>query len=87
MVMPNQNSTATDSSIDGVSSTKSSKSSVSSSAGSSGSIEASQDSNKTYEISKNIIEDSDSAIKFIGLAVVCEILLIIGYKYRENEEY
>ena len=36
---------------------------------------------------KNIVEDSDSMIKFIGLAVVCEILLVIGYKRRENEEY
>ena len=83
--MPNQNSTATDPSIDGISSTRSSKSSGSSSVGSAGSSEASQDSSKTYEISKNIIGDSDSAIKFIGLAVVCEILLIIGYKRRENE--
>ena len=87
MIVPNQNSTATDPSVDGVSSSGSSKSAGSSSAGAAGSSGASQDTSKAYEITKNIVEDSDSMIKFIGLAVVCEILLVIGYKRRENEEY
>ena len=87
MIVPNQNSTATDPSVEGVSSSGSSKSSGSSSAGAAGSSGASQDTSKAYEITKNIVEDSDSMIKFIGLAVVCEILLVIGYKRRENEEY
>ena len=87
MIVPNQNSTATDPSVDGVSSSGSSKSSGSSSAGAAGSSGASQDTSKAYEITKNIVEDSDSMIKFIGLAVVCEILLVIGYKRRENEKY
>ena len=87
MIVPNQNSTATDPSVDGVSSSGSSKSAGSSSAGAAGSSGASQDTSKAYEITKNIVEDSNSMIKFIGLAVVCEILLVIGYKRRENEEY
>ena len=57
--------------------------SSSSSAGASGSSNV----KKAYEITKNIEKDSNSLLKFIGLVVVCEILLFIGFRFKKSEEY
>ena len=85
-----ENSTSSESpSVDGVSSSgESSKSASSSGAGgSAGGGGAAQDSAKAYEVTKNIVENGpDDIIKFIALAIVCEILLIIGYKRKETED-
>jgi hypothetical protein len=59
---------------------------MASSAGAGGSSGA-QDSSKAYEISKNIVENGpDDILKFIALAVVCEILLVVGYRRKESED-
>lgn len=81
-----QNSSSTSPDVVGVADSGSSKTG-SSSAGSAGSSGATQDI-KAYEISKKITETGpDSIIKFLALAIVCEILLALGYRRRENEEY
>ena len=80
------NSTSSDApSVDGVAVSGRSSSSASS-AGGAGSSGA-QDSSKAYEISKNIVENGpDDILKFIALAVVCEILLVVGYRRKESED-
>ena len=85
-VVVSENSTSSETpSVNGVTSTGKSSSSASS-AGAAGSSGA-QDVSKAYEITKNIIEDDQySFLKFIALAVVCEILLIVGYRRKENED-
>lgn len=84
-----ENSSSNDApSVDGVASSGSSSKSSSglNSAGSSG-ASAAKDSSKAYEITKNIIEDNpDSLVKFIVLAFVCEMLLIIGYRRKESDD-
>lgn len=73
-------------SVNGAAVTGASSSSSSSAGGGAGSNGATQDV-KAYEISKNIVENGpDDIIKFIALAIVCEILLIIGYKRKETED-
>ena len=81
------NSTSSDApSVDGVAVSGRSSSSASS-AGAAGSSGASQDVSKAYEITKNIVENGpDDILKFIALAVVCEILLVVGYRRKENED-
>ena len=81
------NSTSSDApSVDGVT-VSGRSSSAASSAGAGGSSGASQDSSKAYEISKNIVENGpDDILKFIALAVVCEILLVVGYRRKESED-
>ena len=81
------NSTSSDApSVDGVTVSGRSSSSASS-AGAAGSSGASQDVSKAYEITKNIVENGpDDILKFIALAVVCEILLVVGYRRKENED-
>ena len=81
------NSTSSDApSVDGVAVSGRSSSSASS-AGGAGSSGASQDVSKAYEITKNIVENGpDDILKFIALAVVCEILLVVGYRRKENED-
>ena len=85
-VVASENSTSSETpSVNGVTSAGKSSSSASS-AGAAGSSGA-QDVSKAYEISKNIVENGPSDIlKFIALAVVCEILLIVGYRRKENED-
>lgn len=84
-VVASENSTSSETpSVNGVTSAGKSSSSASS-AGAAGSSGA-QDVSKAYEISKNIVENGPSDIlKFIAIAVVCEILLIVGYRRKENE--
>lgn len=81
------NSTSSDApSVDGVT-VSGRSSSAGSSAGAAGSSGASQDSSKAYEITKNIVENGpDDILKFIALAVVCEILLVVGYRRKESED-
>ena len=81
------NSTSSDApSVDGVAVSGRSSSSASS-AGGAGSSGASEDSSKAYEITKNIVESGpEDILKFIALAVVCEILLIVGYRRKESED-
>ena len=81
------NSTSSDApSVDGVTVSGRSSSSASS-VGADGSSGASQDVSKAYEITKNIVENGpDDILKFIALAVVCEILLVVGYRRKENED-
>lgn len=63
-------------------------SSRSSSAGESGNGGgASESVKKAFEITETIKEDPNYMIKFIGLAVICELLLVIGYKRKDSEEY
>ena len=47
---------------------------------------ASKSTSRAYEVIKKIEDDSDSIVKFVGLAIICEILLIIGYKRKEKDE-
>ena len=62
-------------------------SSSASSDGAAGGSGASQDVSNAYEITKNIVENGpDDILKFIALAVVCEILLVVGYRRKENED-
>lgn len=57
-----------------------------SSAGAAGSSGAAQAKSKAYEITKNIVENGpDDIIKFIGVAIICEILLVIGYRKKETK--
>lgn len=85
-MVSHENSTSTTPSDTGAVSSGSSKAMGSTSAGAAGSSGASQES-KAYEISKNIVENGpDSIIKFIALAIICEILLVVGFKRRETEE-
>ena len=81
------NSTSSDApSVDGVT-VSGRSSSAASSAGAAGSSGASQDVSKAYEITKNIVENGpDDILKFIALAVVCEILLVVGYRRKESED-
>ena len=81
------NSTSSDApSVDGVT-VSGRSSSAGSSAGAAGSSGASQDVSKAYEITKNIVENGpDDILKFIALAVVCEILLVVGYRRKESED-
>lgn len=85
-VVASENSTSSETpSVNGITSTGKSSSSASSvgAAGSSGA----QDSSKAYEITKSIVENGpDDILKFIALAVVCEILLVVGYRRKENED-
>ena len=86
-LVASSNSTSSDApSVDGVA-VSGRSSSAASSAGAAGSSGASQDSSKAYEISKNIVENGpDDILKFIALAVVCEILLVVGYRRKESED-
>ena len=86
-VVASENSTSSETpSVNGMTSSGRSSSSASS-AGAGGSSGASQDSSKAYEISKNIVENGpDDILKFIALAVVCEILLVVGYRRKESED-
>ena len=86
-LVASSNSTSSDApSVDGVT-VSGRSSSAASSAGAGGSSGASQDVSKAYEISKNIVENGpDDILKFIALAVVCEILLVVGYRRKENED-
>ena len=85
-MVASENSTSTETpSVNGMASSGRSSSSASS-AGAGGSSGA-QDSSKAYEISKNIVENGpDDILKFIALAVVCEILLVVGYRRKESED-
>lgn len=66
----------------GVSSSSSSSAGAGGSAGSGGSEDVT-----AYEITKNIIESGpDDIVRFIALAIICEALLIIGYRRKENED-
>ena len=47
---------------------------------------ASKSTSRAYEVIKKIEDDPDSIVKFVGLAIICEILLIIGYKRKEKDE-
>ena len=82
-LVASSNSTSSDApSVDGVT-VSGRSSSAASSAGAGGSSGASQDVSKAYEISKNIVENGpDDILKFIALAVVCEILLVVGWKVK-----
>ena len=74
-------------SVDGVTVSGASSSSSSSAGGAAGSSGVAQDDSKAYEITKNIVENGpDDMIKFIALAIVCEMLLIIGYRRKETED-
>ena len=74
-------------SVNGAAVTGASSSSSSSAGGGAGSTGVTQEDVKAYEITKNIVENGpDDIIKFIALAIVCEILLIIGYKRKETED-
>ncbi|PWB87545.1 right-handed parallel beta-helix repeat-containing protein [Methanobrevibacter thaueri] len=74
-------------SVEGVTVSGASSSSSSSAGGAAGSSGVAQDDSKAYEITKNIVENGpDDMIKFIALAIVCEILLIIGYRRKETED-
>ena len=86
-LVASSNSTSSDApSVDGVT-VSGRSSSAASSAGAGGSSGASQDVSKAYEISKNIVENGpDDILKFIALAVVCEILLVVGYRRKESED-
>ncbi|WP_296874298.1 right-handed parallel beta-helix repeat-containing protein [uncultured Methanobrevibacter sp.] len=86
-VVASENSTSSETpSVNGMTSSGRSSSSASS-AGAGGSSGASQDVSKAYEISKNIVENGpDDILKFIALAVVCEILLVVGYRRKESED-
>ncbi|WP_458453767.1 right-handed parallel beta-helix repeat-containing protein [Methanobrevibacter sp.] len=86
-VVASENSTSSETpSVNGITSTGKSSSSASS-VGAAGSSGASQDSSKAYEITKSIVENGpDDILKFIALAVVCEILLVVGYRRKENED-
>ena len=84
------NSSSSSPSLDGVASSGSSSKSASgeSSAGSDGAGGSLDDSSRSYEITKKIVEDGPgSLIRFIGFAIVCEILLIVGYRRKEKEGY
>ena len=85
-MVASENSTSSETpSVNGMASSGRSSSSASS-AGAAGSSGA-QDSSKAYEISKNIVENGpDDILKFIALAVVCEILLVVGYRRKESED-
>ena len=85
-MVASENSTSSETpSVNGMASSGRSSSSASS-AGAGGSSGA-QDSSKAYEISKNIVENGpDDILKFIALAVVCEILLVVGYRRKESED-
>ena|GEM_PF-420082 len=87
-LVPTSNSTSSETpSVEGVTVSGASSSSSSSAGGGAGSSGAVQDDAKAYEITKNIIESGpDDMIKFIALAIVCEILLIIGYRRKETED-
>ena len=66
----------------GASSSSSSSAGAGGSAGSGGSEDV-----RAYEISKNIIENGlDDIVRFIVLAIVCEALLIIGYRRRKTDD-
>lgn len=87
-LVASENSTSSESpSVEGVTSSGASSSSSSSagaggSAGSGGSEDV-----RAYEISKNIIENGlDDIVRFIVLAIVCEALLIIGYRRRKTDD-
>jgi hypothetical protein len=86
-VVASENSTSSETpSVNGMTSSGRSSSSASS-AGAGGSSGASQDVSKAYEITKNIVENGpDDILKFIALAVVCEILLVVGYRRKESED-
>ena len=86
-LVPTSNSSSSKTpSVDGVTVSGASSSSSSSAGGAAGSSGAAQDV-KAYEITKNIVENGpDDMIKFIALAIVCEILLIIGYRRKETED-
>ena len=83
------NSSSSSPSLDGVASSGSSSKSASgeSSASGDGAGGSLEDASKSYEITKKIVEDDDSLIRFIGFAIVCEILLIVGYRRKEKDEY
>lgn len=72
-------------SINGVTISSASSSSSSSAGDGFGSSGVIQDDSKAYEITKNIVENGpDDIIKFITLAIIYEILLIIGYIWKET---
>ena len=67
--------------------TSSGRSSSSASSVGAGGSSGAQDSSKAYDIRKNIVENGpDDILKFIALAVGCEILLVVGYRRKENED-
>ena len=78
---------ATSSKTPSISGVASSGKASSSQAGSTGSAGGGSVSSRAYEITKEITEDDNSLIKFIGFAVACEILLIIGFRFKKGEEY
>ena len=86
--MATSNSTSSKTpSVNGAAVTGASSSSSSSAGGGAGSTGVTQEDVKAYEITKNIVENGPGdIIKFIALAIVCEILLIIGYKRKETED-
>ncbi|MFM5882511.1 right-handed parallel beta-helix repeat-containing protein [Methanobrevibacter gottschalkii] len=81
-----ENSTSSESpSVNGVTASGTISKSASS-AGAAGSSGAAQESLKAYEITKNIVENGPyDMIRFIGLAIICELLLIVGYKRKETK--
>lgn len=74
-------------SVEGIASSGASSSS-SSSAGAGGSAGSGGSKNvNAYEITKNIIENGpEDIVRFIALAIICEALLIIGYRRKENDD-
>ena len=79
----NSSSSASPSTNGATSSGSNSEASTSAGAGLAG---ASKSTSRAYEVIKKIEDDSDSIVKFVGLAIICEILLIIGYKRKEKDE-
>lgn len=64
--------------------TSGSASKSSSAIGSAGSMGVAKNSIKAYEITKNIVENTpDDIIMFLGLAIICEFLLFVGYKRKK----
>ena len=73
-------------SVNGAASSGSNSKSASSSSAGAGSSSVSKSASKAYEIIKEIEEeDPNSFLIFIGFAIICEILLIVGYRRKSDE--